>query len=142
MRFMMIVKGNKDSEAGVLPSEELIAAMGKYNEEMAKAGVLLDLTGLHPTSKGALVKLSKGKARVIDGPFSEAKEVIAGYWMIQVKSKEEAIEWAKRIPAPPDAAEGDEGEIEIRQVFELEEFGPSEAVDRARELEQQLGKRD
>jgi len=82
---MMIVKGNKDSEAGVLPGEELIAAMGKYNEEMAKAGVLLDLTGLHPTSKGALVKLSKGKATVIDGPFSESKEVIAGYWMIQVK---------------------------------------------------------
>jgi len=140
MRFMMIIKGNKQSESGALPDEKLIADMGKYNEEMAKAGVLLDLTGLHPTSKGALVKLSKDKVRVIDGPFSEAKEVIAGYWMIQVKSKEEAIEWAKRIPAPSDVAEGEEGEIEIRQVFELDEFSPSEAVDRARDLEKQLGK--
>ncbi|HKF58579.1 MAG TPA: YciI family protein [Blastocatellia bacterium] len=142
MRFMMIIKGNKQSESGALPDEKLIADMGKYNEEMAKAGVLLDLTGLHPTSKGALVKLSKDKVRVIDGPFSEAKEVIAGYWMIQVKSKEEAIEWAKRIPAPSDVAEGEEGEIEIRQVFELDEFGPSEAVDRARDLENHLGKKN
>jgi len=139
---MMIIKGNKQSESGALPDEKLIADMGKYNEEMAKAGVLLDLTGLHPTSKGALVKLSKDKVRVIDGPFSEAKEVIAGYWMIQVKSKEEAIEWAKRIPAPSDVAEGEEGEIEIRQVFELDEFGPSEAVDRARDLENHLGKKN
>jgi|SRR5215471_15746382 len=141
MRFMMIIKGNKQSESGALPDEKLMAAMGKYNEEMAKAGVLLDLTGLHPTSKGALVKFTKGKVTVTDGPFSEAKEVIAGYWMIQVKSKEEAIEWAKRIPAPPDVAEGEEGEIEIRQVFELEEFGPSEAVDRARDLEKELGRK-
>jgi len=138
---MMIIKGNKQSESGALPDEKLMAAMGKYNEEMAKAGVLLDLTGLHPTSKGALVKFTKGKVTVTDGPFSEAKEVIAGYWMIQVKSKEEAIEWAKRIPAPPDVAEGEEGEIEIRQVFELEEFGPSEAVDRARDLEKELGRK-
>ena len=142
MRFMMIIKGNKQSESGALPDEKLIADMGKYNEEMAKAGVLLDLTGLHPTSKGALVKLSKDKVRVIDGPFSEAKEVIAGYWMIQVKSKEEAIEWAKRIPAPSDVAEGEEGEIEIRHVFELDEFSPSEAVDRARDLENHLGKKN
>jgi hypothetical protein len=134
---MMIIKGNKQSESGVLPDEKLMADMGKYNEEMAKAGVLLDLAGLYPTSKGALVKLSKGKVRVIDGPFSEAKEVIAGYWMIQVKSKEEAIEWAKRIPGPSDFAEGEEAEIEIRQVGELDEF--SEAVDRARDLEKELG---
>jgi hypothetical protein len=141
MRFMMIIKGNKQSESGALPDEKMIAAMEKYNEEMAKAGVLLDLTGLHPTSKGAIVKFSKGKVTVTDGPFSEAKEVIAGYWMIQVKSKEEAIEWARRIPAPPDPAEGDEGEIEIRQVFELDDFSPCEAVDRARDLEKQLGKK-
>src|SRR5258708_31376028 len=98
MRFMMIIKGDKDTEAGVMPDEKLLAAMGKYNEELAKAGVLLDLSGLQPTSKGARIKFSGGKPKVIDGPFTEAKEVIAGYWLIQVKSKEEAIEWAKRIP--------------------------------------------
>jgi hypothetical protein len=138
MRFMMIVKANKDSEAGVLPDETLIAAMTKYNEELAKAGVLLDLSGLQPSSKGARVKFSGGKRTVVDGPFTESKELIAGYWLIQVKSREEAIEWAKRAPAPH--GEGGEGEIEIRQLFELDDFGSSEAVDRARQLEQKLAK--
>src|SRR2546421_561506 len=100
MRFMMIVKATKDTEAGVMPEEKLIAAMTKYNEELVKAGVLLDGTGLQPSSKGARVKFSGGKRTVIDGPFTEAKELIAGYWLIQVKSREEAIEWAKRAPAP------------------------------------------
>jgi hypothetical protein len=138
MRFMMIVKGNKDSEAGKMPSEELLAAMGKYNEELMKAGVLLDLSGLQPTSKGARIKFSKGKRTVIDGPFTESKELIAGYWIIQVKSKEEAIEWAKRVPCPH--GEDQEGEIEIRQFFELDDFAPSKAVGQARELSKQLGK--
>src|ERR1700726_4250296 len=100
MRFMMIVKASKDSEAGIMPSEELLSAMGKYNEELMKAGVLLDLAGLQPTSKGARIKFSGGKRTVIDGPFTETKELIAGYWLIQVKSREEAMEWAKRAPAP------------------------------------------
>jgi len=133
---MMIVKANKDSEAGVMPGEELIAAMTKYNEELTKAGVLLDLAGLHPSSKGARIRFSGGKRTVIDGPFAETKELIAGYWLIQVKSKEEAIEWARRVPAPH--GEGADGEIEIRQVFELDDFGASEAVERARELEKKL----
>ena len=139
MRFMVIVKATKDSEAGVLPSKQLLADMGKYNEELAKAGVLLDLSGLQPSSKGARVKFSGGKRTVIDGPFTESKELIAGYWLIQVKSREEAIEWAKRVPAPH--GEGAEGEIEIRQLFELEDFGPGEAVDRARKLEKKLAKK-
>src|SRR5947207_8654861 len=100
MRFMMIVKASKDSEAGKMPSEEILSAMGKYNEELMKAGVLLDLAGLQPTSKGARIKFSGGRPTVVDGPFTETKELIAGYWIIQVKSREEAIEWAKRAPAP------------------------------------------
>jgi hypothetical protein len=139
MRFMMIVKASKDSEAGKMPSEELLSAMGKYNEELMKAGVLLDLAGLQPSSKGMRIKFSGGKRRVIDGPFTETKELIAGYWIIQVKSREEAIEWAKRVPAPH--GEGAEGEIELRQFFELEDFGPSQAVDRARELGKELEKK-
>jgi len=138
MRFMMIVKANKDSEAGVLPEEKLIAQMTRYNEELAKAGVLLDLAGLQASSKGARVRFSGGKRTVIDGPFAETKELIAGYWLIQVKSREEAIEWAKRAPAPH--GEGEEGEIEIRQLFELDDLGSSEAVDQARELEKQLAR--
>ena len=136
MRFMMIVKANKDSEAGKMPSEELLAAMGKYNEELMKAGVLLDLSGLQPSSKGARVRFSGGKRTLIDGPFAETKELIAGYWIIQVKSREEAIEWAMRVPAPH--GENGEGEIEIRQFFELEDFAPSEAIDRAREMGKEL----
>ena len=139
MRFMMIVKASKDSEAGKMPSEELLSAMGKYNEELMKAGVLLDLSGLQPSSKGARIKFSGGKRMVLDGPFTESKELIAGYWIIQVKSREEAIEWAKRAPNPQ--GEGQEGEIEIRQFFELEDFGRSEAVDRARELGKKLPKK-
>jgi hypothetical protein len=136
MRFMMIVKANKDSEAGKMPSEELLSAMGKYNEELMKAGVLLDLAGLQPSCKGARIKFSGGKRTVVDGPFTETKELIAGYWIIQVKSREEALEWAKRVPNP--SGEGQEGEIEIRQFFELDDFGPSEAVDRAREMGKKL----
>lgn len=139
MRFMMIVKASKDSEAGIMPDEKLIAAMTKYNEELARAGVLLDGSGLQPSSKGARIKFSGGKRSVIDGPFPESKDLIAGYWLIQVKSKDEALEWAKRVPAPH--GEGREGEIEIRQLFELEDFGPSEAIDRARELEKELARK-
>ena len=138
MRFMMIVKATKDTEAGVMPSEELLAAMAKYNEEMVKAGVLLDGTGLQPSSKGARVKFSGAKRTVIDGPFAETKELIAGFWLIRVKSKEEAIEWAKRCPNPHP---GVESEIEIRQLFELEDFGPSEAVEHHRELQKELAKK-
>ncbi len=138
MRFMMLVKANKDSEAGKMPSEELLSAMGKYNEELMKAGVLLDLAGLQPSSKGARIEFSGGKCTVVDGPFTESKELIAGYWIIQVKSREEAIEWAKRAPNP--AGEGQKGEIEIRQFFELDDFAPSEAIDRAREMGKKLAK--
>ena len=119
MRFMMIVKASQDSEAGKMPSEELLAAMGKYNDELMNAGVLLDLSGLHPSSKGARIKFSGGKRTVIDGPFAEAKELIAGYWIWQVKSKEEAIEWARRCPNPMPG----ESELEIRQVYEADDFG-------------------
>jgi hypothetical protein len=122
MRFMAIVKANKDSEAGVLPSKELLEAMGRFNEEMAKAGVLLAGEGLQPSSKGVRVKFSKGKRIVIDGPFAETKELIAGFWLMQTKSKEEAIEWIKRSPAPFD--ESQEPEIEIRQLFEASDFPP------------------
>ncbi len=139
MRFMMIVKANKDSEAGKMPSEELLSAMGKYNEELLKAGVLLDLAGLQPSSKGARIKFSRGKRTVVDGPFAEAKELISGYWIIQVKSQEEALEWAKRAPSPH--GEGQKGEIEIRQFFELDDFGPSEAVDHARKMAKKLPKK-
>jgi hypothetical protein len=138
MRFMMIVKANKDSEAGKMPSEELLTAMGKYNEELMKAGVLIDLSGLQPSSKGARVKFSGDKRTVIDGPFAETKELIAGYWIINVKSREEAIEWAKRVPNPH--GPGQEGEIEIRRFFEIEDFAPSEAIDRAVELGKELAK--
>jgi len=140
MRFMMIVKANKDTEAGVMPSEELIAGMMKYNEELANAGVLLDLSGLQPTSKGARIKFSGGKRTVIDGPFAETKELVAGYWLIQVKSREEAIEWAKRTPAPH--GEGTEGEIELRQLYEPDDFGPSPSIEKGREIiEKELTKK-
>ncbi len=120
MRFMVIVKASKDSEAGVMPSEKLLTEMGKYNEELANAGILLAAEGLHPSSKGTRVKFSGKKRTVVDGPFAETKELIAGYWLWQVKSKEEAIEWVKRCPNP----HNEEGEIEIRQVFEADDFGP------------------
>ena len=131
MRYMILVKANKDSEAGVKPSEELFAAMADYHEQLAKAGVLLDASGLQPSSKGWRVKYSGGKRTVIDGPFTEAKELIAGFWLIQVKSKEEAIEWAKRIPFT-------EGDVELRQVFELEDFVQGEAIEHHRRIGEQL----
>ena len=118
MRFMILVKADKDSEAGVLPSEGLLAEMGRYNEELAKAGVLLAGEGLQPSSKGARVRFSGSQRTVIDGPFAEAKELVAGFWLLQVKSKEEAIAWAKRVPFR-------DGEVEIRQVFEADDFGPA-----------------
>jgi hypothetical protein len=120
MRVMAIVKASKDSEAGVMPSEELLTAMGEFNEEMVKAGVMLAGEGLHPTSKGARVSFGgDGERTVIDGPFTETKELIAGYWLLQVRDLDEAIEWMKRCPNPHD----EPGEIEIRQVFETEDFG-------------------
>ena len=121
MRFMIIVKATKDSESGILPSKELLTEMGKFNEELVKAGVMLAGEGLQASSKGARVKFSGNARTVTDGPFAETKELIAGYWIWQVKSKEEAIEWVKRCPNP--AIDGKEGEIEIRQVFEAEDFG-------------------
>lgn len=121
MRFMVIVKATKDSEAGVLPSKELITEMGKFNQELINAGVLLAADGLHSSARGARVRFSAGKRTVIDGPFAETKELIAGYWLWQVKSKEEAIEWVKRCPNP----HCEDSEIEIRQVFEPEDFGPA-----------------
>lgn len=120
MRFMMIVKASKEFEAGQMPSDELIAAMGKYNEEMVKAGVLVELAGLQPTSKGARIQFSGGKKTVVDGPFAETKEVIGGFWIINVKSKEEAMEWAMRAPAPH--GDGKDAEIEIRQIMGLDDF--------------------
>ena len=131
MRFMMIVKANAESEAGALPSAEDLAEMGKYNEEMAKAGVLLAGEGLQPSSKGARVRYAGAKRTVIDGPFIETKELIAGFWLIQVKSKEEAIEWAKRVPFR-------EGEVEIRQVFETDDFAPSDPTGELRAAEERL----
>ena len=121
MRFMVLVKADKNTEAGALPDEKLLTEMGKFNEELAKAGVLLAGEGLHPSSKGARVQFSGSKRTVIDGPFAETKELVAGYWLWNVKSKEEAIEWVKRCPNPT----GTEAEIEIRQVFEAEDFGPA-----------------
>jgi hypothetical protein len=116
---MVLVKADKNSEAGVLPDEKLLTEMGRFNEELAKAGIMLAGEGLHPSSKGARVRFSGPKRTVIDGPFAETKELVAGYWLWEVKSKEEAIEWVKRCPNPT----GAEGEIEIRQVFEAEDFG-------------------
>ncbi|MEP6598928.1 MAG: YciI family protein [Actinomycetota bacterium] len=133
MRFMIMVKSNAEAEAGVLPSEDLLTAMGKYNEELANAGVMLAAEGLQPSSKGARVHFSGSKRTVIDGPFTEAKELIAGFWLIQAKSKEEAIEWVKRCPNPFDG----ESEIEIRQVFEADDFGP-EFTPELREQEERL----
>jgi len=133
MRFMIIVKASKDSEAGVMPSEQLLTEMGNFNEELVKAGVMLAGDGLHPTSKGARVVFSGKKRTVIDGPFAETKELIAGYWLWQVQSKEEAIEWVKRCPNP----HNEDSEIEIRQVFEAEDFG-AEFTPELREQEARL----
>ncbi len=135
MRFMVIVKATKDSEAGVMPSTQLLADMGKFNEELVKAGVMLAGDGLQPSSKGARVKFSGNKRTVVDGPFAETKELIAGYWLWQCKSKEEAIAWAKRCPNP--AGDGKQGELEIRQVFEADDFG-AEFTPELREQEDRL----
>jgi hypothetical protein len=135
MRFMAIVKASKDSEAGVMPSEKTLGDMAKYNEQLVKAGVMLQGDGLQPSSKGARVKFSNGKPRVIDGPFSESKELIAGFTMIDVRSKEEAIEWVKRWPAMDG---GGEVELELRQVFELSDFGASGAIEHHARLGEQI----
>ena len=119
MRFMVLIKANKESEAGEMPSEDVLTAMTRYNEELVKAGVMLAGEGLHPSSRGARVRFSGSKRTVVDGPFSETKELIAGFWLIQVKSREEAIEWVKRIPNPAN----EEFEVELRQVFETADFG-------------------
>ena len=136
MRFMVMVKATRDSEAGKIPSEELLAAMAKFNEEMVKAGVMLDGNGLQPSSKGARVRFSGDKRTVIDGPFTETKELVAGYWILQCKSLAEAIEWIRRCPNPHD----EDGEVEIRQMFELDDFGKSPAVDHHRRLGEQIAK--
>jgi hypothetical protein len=127
-RFMVIVKANKDSENGVMPPEEDLAAMGRFNEELVKAGIMLDGAGLHPSKNGAKVRFKGSQRSVIDGPFTEAKEIIAGYWIWELKSLDEAIEWAKRIPGPSDPSNQDESDVEIRQLFGLEDFGDSAAA--------------
>ena len=134
MRFMVMVKANKDSEAGVMPSKEMLEAMGKFNEEMVKAGVMLAGEGLQASSKGARIRFNQGKPTVTDGPFTEAKELIAGFWIIQVKSKQEAIEWMKRCPPPMGNGAG---ELEIRQVFEASDFG-AEFTPELREAEERM----
>ena len=134
MRFMILVKAEKNSEAGVLPDKKLLTEMGKFNEELVKAGVMLAGEGLQPSSKGARVKFSGSKRTVIDGPFAETKELIAGYWLWQVKSNEEAVEWVKRCPNP---FPGTESEIEIRQLFEAEDFG-AEFTPELREQEERM----
>jgi hypothetical protein len=135
MRFMVLVKATKESETGVLPDEKILGAMAKYNEELVKAGVMLAGDGLHPTSKGVRVRFDGNKRTVIDGPFSETKELVAGYWIWQCRSKEEAIEWLKRAPFDGGA------EVEIRQVYELEDFGESEAVEQHRKLKDKMSRK-
>jgi hypothetical protein len=134
MRFMIMVKANEDTEAGVMPTEEELAAMGAFNEQLVQAGILLAGDGLHPSSRGARVHFSGDKRTVVDGPFTESKELIAGYWIVQVKSLEEAIEWVKRVPNPA----GEEAQIEIRQIFEADDFGMSpELLEQNRRLREQ-----
>jgi hypothetical protein len=133
MRFVIIVRATKESEAGMQPEEPLIAAMAAYHEDLAKAGILLDGNGLKPSSSGFRVRYGTGRPVVVDGPFAETKELIAGYTLIEVRSREEAVEWAKRMPAP--MGEGRECEIEVREVYELEDFGSSTAVERLRKLD-------
>ena len=137
MRFMVIVKADKNSEAGILPSQQLLADMGKYNEELVKAGVMLAGEGLQPSSKGARVRFSGDKRTVIDGPFAETKELVAGFWIWKVNSKQEAIEWLKRCPNP---MPGTEPEIEIRQIFEAEDFAASDPTGEFRKKEEELRK--
>jgi len=137
MRFMVIVKASKESEAGEMPSEELLAAMAKYNEDLVKAGVMLDGAGLQASAKGARVRFNGDKRTVIDGPFAETKELVAGYWLFQARSMEEAIEWVKRCPNPMPG----ESEIEIRPLFETDDFGDSAAVEHHRKIERDLAGR-
>ncbi len=132
MRFMIIVKATRESEAGVMPKEALLATMQKYHEELAKAGVLVDASGLQSSSKGWRIRYSGDKRTFVDGPFAETKEIVAGYTIIRVQSRQEAIDWTRRFPNP--AIDGNDGEIEVRQFFELEDFGPSEAVERFRNM--------
>ena len=132
MRFMILVKATRDSEAGAMPEEGLMSVMADYHEQLAKAGVLLDASGLQPSSKGFRIRYSGEKRTVMDGPFAEAKELVAGYTTIKVNTREEALEWAKRFPNP--AGTGKEAEIEVRQLFELEDFAPGEAVERFKEM--------
>jgi hypothetical protein len=132
MRFMIIVKATKESEAGVMPAQGLLATMQKYHEELSKAGVLVDASGLKASSKGWRIRYSGDKRTFVDGPFAETKELVAGYTIIRVQSRQEAIDWTRRFPNP--AVDGIEGEIEVRQLFELEDFGPSEAVARFRNM--------
>jgi len=135
MRFMVLVKASKESEAGVLPDEKMLAAMGNYNEELVKAGVMLAGDGLQPTSKGVRVRFEGKKRTVIEGPFAASKELIAGYWIWQCKSREEAIDWLRRAPFD------DGAEVEIRQIFELSDFGQSEAVEHHRRLQDQIARK-
>jgi hypothetical protein len=139
MRFMVIVKGDSRTEAGVMPTDQELTNMARYNEELVKAGVMLDGTGLHPTSKGAKVQFKGGRPVVIDGPFTETKEIIAGYWIIQVKDKAEAVEWAKRIPFAEIPGSDRVPEVEIRQLFELEDFEAHKKIEK--ELAKQGAKR-
>lgn len=134
MRFMVLVKASKESEAGILPDEKILAEMGRFNEEMVKAGVMLAGEGLQASSKGARIQYAGDRRTVIDGPFAETKELVAGFWMIQVKSKDEAVAWMKRAPFQ-------EGEVEVRQVFELEDFTPGAAIDKHLELREQLARK-
>jgi hypothetical protein len=133
MRFMIIVKATRDSEAGAMPGEKLIAEMAAYHEELAKAGVLIDASGLQPSAKGWRIGYSGAKRTLVDGPFAETKELVAGYTLIEVNSRQEALEWTRRFPNP--AVDGKQGEIEVRQLYELYDFGPSESIERFRDLE-------
>jgi hypothetical protein len=137
MRFMIIVKGNQRTEDGILPDEKLMAPMAKYHEELARAGVLLDASGLKPTSEGIRIRFKKGKRTFVDGPFAESKELVSGYTLIQVKTREEGMEWARRFPSP--FAEED-GEIEVRQLYELDELGQAPALAKFREIEAARGR--
>ena len=133
MRFMIMVRANAQSESGAMPEDELIAAMAAFHEELAKAGVLLDASGLQPSAKGWRVRYSGGKRTIVDGPFAETKELIAGYTLIQVRSREEALEWARRFPAP--FGEKADGELEVRPLYELDDFEPGEGLERFRQLD-------
>ena len=137
MRFMVIVKASKDSEAGVMPSEDMLAAMGAFNAEMVKAGIMLDGAGLKPSAKGVRIEIAGDKRTLIDGPFAETKELIAGYWIIDVKSLDEAIQWMMRVPQPHPGG----GQVEIRPFYELEDFGESAAIERHRALGEEMAKR-